>query len=229
MLRLCQVVKRFPERAGVQVLFRDASATGKQANDFVRVLQRRAHLSAGSAVELPGEGELGVVDQIPGVGFIWMGSLHYQDLNQIDGTDGLMFWRHDSGLQFQARPDGSFQVDHPSGTKLAFGPKDQDLPALKASSDVQPGTAADPWIRLTHSSGLALKIDPSGNLTITGLGSVAIGDSNLKRFLMETFVALFNSHTHTSAGSGSPTSSPIVQIQDDQVCSTAKITGQQGS
>lgn len=229
MFRLARVIERFPDKGGVRVLFRDASATGKQANHFVRVLQRRAHPSLGSSVELPAEGELGLLAELSGLGYVWLGSVHMQDQNQIDGTDGLFFWRHDSGVQIQVRPDGSFQLDHPSGTKLAFGPSDADLPALKATSKVAPGTAPDPWVRLTHSSGLSFKVSPSGDLTITGLGSVSIGDSNLKRLVMEPLLDWLASHTHTSASAGSPTSTPIQALDHDSMLSTAKIKAEQGA
>lgn len=61
------------------------------------------------------------------------------------------------------------------------------------------------------SSDSALEIHNSGQtITIKKNGDLEIGGSNLKALVNEAFLTAYDTHTHTSGGSGSPTTPPLV-------------------
>ena len=58
----------------------------------------------------------------------------------------------------------------------------------------------------------ATKLDVADGVITVTAGDVKLGNGGtLRKLITDSFITLFNAHTHTSAASGSPTSAPIVQ------------------
>jgi hypothetical protein len=226
------VIDVLPKKCGVQVQFMDLVEAGSSANDFVRVLQPRMSKGGGAALWLPEIGDLGMV----GVDFqgyyVWIGSLPYQDVNQVDSTKDICYLRHQSGCVLQIRPNGDTEILHSSGSRFTIGKNSGALPVLQASS--QPGKIGDteaPNIEISHSSGASIKIDNDGAVTISGCASVTFQEGD-KRFCMETLVEKFNTHTHLySPGPSSPvdTAVPTVPLVKNEVCSPSTFQGPEGA
>lgn len=158
---------------GVNVVYRDGTATfydAKALGVFVRVLQQRAHPHHGSNLGLPRPGELGVVAELHGGFQVWMGSLHWQDANQVAPDPGLEAHRHDSGVSHRIHADGRSEWSHPSGLRLTVSPDGAALPDLerKGSGIAPPDEArTTPAIELEHPSGLKVHIGTDGSVSVT--------------------------------------------------------------
>jgi phage baseplate assembly protein gpV len=116
-----------------------------------------------------------------------------------------------------AVPAGETWIVHKSGSSLKF----------KTSGAVELVTASD----LNATVGGALNANVTGAASVTSSASAAItaptitlGSSGqtLLQFVTSAFMALFNGHTHTSAASGSPTSTPNQTMSASHMTSTVK-------
>lgn len=229
---LATVSRVLPDRHGVQVRFNDgvhAMDTGDDRTFFVRVLARRAHPQGGAEIELPEVGETGLVIELPNLIQVWIGSIHWQDLNQVDPSPHLAMQRHESGVRRQVRANGDLQFDHPSGLRVTVASKPGALSDLQRKGQAGPvPPKSDCVVEIAHPAGLAatvdkdgaltldfpaggaLAVDKDGKLTIQGFASVQLQDANA-RFCMEDLYTWVKGHVHTSAASGSPTSPPTTQ------------------
>lgn len=239
MIYVAQVVEVLPEVPGIRVRFRDLVRSGFAQADFVRVLMPRMHETGGAASWLPEVDELGLVAEVYGSHFVWLGSLPFLDKNQADLTAGLAFLRHQSGVALQIRDKGDVELLHPSGLRITISKAGGQLPALKATSSPVVGDSTPPIVEIVHPSGAAVTIDASGNGVIHGFASLAFQDGT-KRFSMEglfdylknTVVSWLNAHVHTSGSAGSPTSaptSPVASPVDSDCLSPSSFQGPQGA
>ena len=232
MLYLARVTERLPERGGVAVEFMDLVEAGRSSNDFARVVQARMSKSGGAALWLPEVGELGAVGMTFQGYYLWLGSIPYQDANQVDPSPDIAYLRHQSGVVCQIRANGDTEILHPSGARLTFSKEAGAMDALEATS--QPGMIGDtaaPVVELSHPSGGSIKIDGGGAATLSGFTSIIFQDGD-KRFCMETLVEKFNTHTHLYApGPGSPTDTavPTTPLSKDDVCSPSTFKGPEGA
>jgi hypothetical protein len=193
------------------------------------VLCRRMHPNGGAEVELPQVGELGVVAILPNGLSVWLGSLPYQNENQVDPTEGIFYHRHASGTTIQIRPNGDYQVSHPSGARLTLAQEDGPIGDPQASSrrDVA-GNTSPPKLAATGFVDVTLHGNGEGKLDVSGFDSVQFqGGSH--RFVMDGLLDAFNNHTHGNGNNGSPTTAPNAPLQADSVCSPAKFQGPQGA
>jgi hypothetical protein len=228
-MHFAMVLEQVPERGGVKVRFTDMVESGFAQNDFVRVLCARSSKGGGASQWLPEVGELGVVGVLFNSFYVWVGSLPFQDQNQIDATTDLAFLRHQSGVQTQVRGNGDVEVLHPSGARITISQEAGALPDLQATS--QPATRGNtsaPVIELSHPAGGAIQIDAEGNLVINGFESVTFQDG-AARFVMDALVDSFNNHLHTTTTPGNPTSVPTVPLVKDDVCSPNTFKGPVGA
>lgn len=227
------VTQEIPERHGVLVKFANASSsidTGDESGAFVRVLARRAHPAGGSEIDLPQVGELGVVLELTDGHQVWIGSIHWQDLNQIDPSTWLQLRRHTSGVAHQTRRNGDMQLDHPSGLRITIAEAKGALAALqrKGNATLPPKGPVD--IEVDHPSGLnihidndgalacafpaggGVTIDKDGNFSAAGFSTMSLQDANA-RFCMEALFDYVKTHTHSgvttgSGNSGAPSAPP---------------------
>lgn len=168
-----QVIDQETGAYGVNVVFQDGVATSFSPDTpgtFVRVGQHRAHSQHGSDLGLPRPGELGVVLEMFGGLHVWLCSLNWMDLNQVDPDPGLWMRRHDSGVVSQTRADGRTQWSHPSGLRLTVSPDGAALPELQRKGDgVQPPEEAQavPCLELEHPSGLKVHVSKEGDVAVT--------------------------------------------------------------
>ena len=174
MLFEATVIKVLPKVGGVRVRFRDLVPSGVGVNDFVRVLQRRMSKGGGATLDLPEEGEHGIVGMMAGGTYVWLGSTPLLDGNQVDPTPGLAFYRHRSGLTVQARDNGDFELLHPSGCRLTLGVSAGPLPALQKTSRTYPTGGETPILEIAHPSGTTLTIDASGKVKVTGISDLEL-------------------------------------------------------
>lgn len=81
---------------------------------------------------------------------------------------------------------------------------------------------------------ISIILKPSGEINIknanttikiTSTGNIELGSGTLKKFVTDTFVSLFNSHTHVCASPGSASATPLPQLVEATVC-TSKVTGE---
>ena len=72
-----------------------------------------------------------------------------------------------------------------------------------------PVPAGEMW--LVHQTGSYLKLTTDGKITLNAAAEIDVGNigTALHTLLTDSFMAKFNNHQHTSAGSGSPTSVPL--------------------
>lgn len=222
---LATVAKVLPERHGVLVRFAGGAAsydTGDDSGPFVRVLARRAHPSGGAEVDLPQVGELGVVVELDDQHQVWLGSIHWQDLNQIDPTTDLSMRRHTSGVTRQARANGDVQFDHPSGLRITIAEAKGALPALQRKGDVAQPPVGPVDVEVAHPSGWNMHLDNDGALTLTfpsgglisvdkdgkmmvkNFAEVGLQDANA-RFVMEALFDWVKNHTHSGVQAGGGT------------------------
>jgi len=205
-LNVAKVYKVLPAKHGVLVAFRDGSYSLDGNTTFVRVLAKRAHPVFGASVLLPEVGEQGIVAELDGGMLVWLGSLHYQDGNQIDPTVGLELDIHTSGVVRQTGENGDFEVLHPSGFRMTVS---QDGYAMSAPAKTSSGPtplAAPPYAVLSHPAGGELSIDPDGNLALAGFASLALSLPNSSSLNVDSSgnlsLAGFQSMTFTLAGGG---------------------------
>ena len=234
---LAVVTKVLPDRHGVLVRFPSGIASfdsGDDSGPFVRVLARRAHAAGGAEIELPQKGELGVVLELDDQHQVWLGSLHWQDLNQIDPTPDLSMQRHTSGVTRQIRANGDMQLDHPSGLRITIAEAQGALPALQRKGDAAQPPVGPVDVELAHPSGWNMHLDNDGALTVSfpaggtisvdkdgklvvkDFAEVSLQDANA-RFCMEGLLDWVKGHKHTSSASGSPTSTPTTQPPDSSL------------
>jgi hypothetical protein len=218
---LATVTRVLPDRHGVQVRFGDGVHTidpGNTSMNFVRVLAKRAHPQAGAEVRYPRIGEQGIVLELPSMHQVWIGSLHWQDNNQIDPTDGIEIDKHDSGIIEQKRPNGDMQLDHPSGLRVTIAQASGPLSTLKRTGAAGPVPQKTPcFLEIEHPSGLKLAVDKDGGLTLSDAAGnpqlaissdgKAVVQGGASKFLMEPFFQWAQNHTHggVQAGSGATT------------------------
>lgn len=229
------VTQVLPERHGVLVSFRDGAYFPQDGARFVRVLASRGHASGGASIRLPQVGELGVVAEVDELLSVWLGSLHWQDANQVDAEPFLDAFMHESGVRWHVHRNGDLQVDHPSGACFRIVEEGGDkqggpLPRPHGSNVPSEAVTAAPWVVLdhpttgtlkmhpdgtlevAHKSGGSISVDPAGHLVIHGFASQTFQDGT-KRFCMEDFFTWAKTHTHTgvqagSGVSGQPSSPP---------------------
>lgn len=235
MLHAAEVIEVLPRVGGVRVRYRDLVQSGR--GDFVRVLQGRMHSTGGAALWLPEEGELGVVGDVSGLFQVWMGSLPYQDASQVDPSPGILYVRHQSGLEIQVRKEGDFQLSHPSGFRLTVAQAAGALPGLKATSlPASSGDVGAPVLEIVHPSGAMVSIDRDGNGKIEGFQSLALQGGS-KRFAMEGLAdwiqgALgdwLKAHAHpVSGGSTLAPSTPPPVLAKDKALTPSSLVGPQG-
>ena len=113
MIYAAVVVEVMPELPGVRVRFKDLVRSGFAQYDFARVLMPRMSPLGGASAWLPEVDEFGLVAELDGGYFVWLGSLPFLDKNQIDPTPGIAYLRHQSGVVVQARQNGDLEVAHP--------------------------------------------------------------------------------------------------------------------
>lgn len=232
------VTDQLPDRGGVLVRFLDGfQMPGGAAEDFgwVRVLQPQAHPAGAARVCLPEPGETGIVLVLPKGMHVWLGSMHWQNSNRIDGESGFFLDRLPNGVQTQARLDGAaWQWEHPSGLRVTVTKDGVAMPAPARHGDGAEVSPGEVGVEVAHPKGPTLRIKPDGAMEVATMGGGLLqvdADGNLdasgfasvtfqagsKRFAMEgffdwvkdTLVTWTKAHTHTSASSGSPTSPPI--------------------
>jgi hypothetical protein len=226
---MATVSKVLPDRHGVLVTLNNGVGsidTGDTDGHFVRVLARRAHPNRGAEIMLPEVGELGLVLELNDLHQFWVGSIHWQGNNQVDGTEELTMLRHGSGVLHQTRQNGDVQFDHPSGLRVTVAAVQGALEALGRHGDagVEPGKG-DCDLELEHPSGLKIHVDKDGALTTTfpaggsfavdkdgalvaqGFASMALQDANA-RFCMEALFDWAKTHQHTAQGATSITTKP---------------------
>jgi hypothetical protein len=177
MFREATVVELIPDRGGVRVLFRDLVRSGFGASDFVRVLQPRMHDTGGACLWLPEVGEYGVVAPL-GDGFVWVGSLAFQNANQVDPSPGIFYVRHQSGTVIQIRGNGDFEAAHPSGARITLSKAGGALPELKATSKpMVGGDPGDPVVEISHPSGAMVAISSGGDVSASTPANVNVEGS----------------------------------------------------
>ena len=171
------VVSVVPERHGVLVAYRDGSFNLPGSGRFVRVLAQRAHPDGGASVVLPQPGELGLVLELDPVNSIWLGSIHQQGRNQVEGDPFLESHRHESGVLTQIRRNGDTQFDHPSGLCVRVVEVGGDpevpgaaLPKPRGPLPSEETVAPAPWVVLDHPTAGTLTVDPEGGLVLDHLG-----------------------------------------------------------
>ena len=77
-------------------------------------------------------------------------------------------------------------------------------------------------------SGEIVIANASQEIKITSTGNIELGSGTLKKLVTDTFVGLFNSHTHNfpaPPASGAPTGPPLIPLVEASVCTT-KVTGE---
>jgi hypothetical protein len=229
---MATVSKVLPDRGGVLVIFDNGVGsidTGQSDGHFVRVLARRAHPTRGSVIELPEEGELGLVLELDNLMQFWVGGIYWQGNNQLDGTPLLSMSRDGSGVLRQTRQNGDVQFDHPSGLRVTVAAVQGPLAALgrTGQAGVEP-PKGDCDIELEHPSGLKAHVDKDGALTLTlpaggvisvdkdgaflaqGFASMGLQDANA-RFCMEDLWTWAKDHKHTAQGATAITTIPTTQ------------------
>lgn len=232
--RMATCTMVLPEKHGVLVSFGNGvGSIGGDDGPFVRVLARRAHPTRGAEVDLPEVGELGLVIELSDLHQFWIGGIHWQENNQVDGAEELAMRRHGSGVLHQTRQNGDMQFDHPSGLRVTLAGAQGALEALKRHGPegvVPPETKCD--LELEHPSGLKIHVDPDGALTMDfpaggsfavdkdgalvaqGFASMALQDANA-RFCMEALVDWVKTHKHISTGATSITTVPTTLPGED--------------
>ncbi|HWQ07803.1 MAG TPA: hypothetical protein VN436_01800 [Holophaga sp.] len=181
---LAIVTKVLPAKHGVLVSYRNAvehlqgTDDGSDVQSFVRVLERRAHSYGGSTLNLPEVGEMGLVAMVePGLS-VWMGSLPWEDTNQMDSRSGLAAWHHSSGTEVLCTEAGDMQLTHPSGFRITIAALDGGaIPVLQGTSPADKVRGAggdDPHMVIYHPSGWTAHLDDEGNLKIDSPASVEI-------------------------------------------------------
>ena len=171
MISPAVVTKVLWDRHGVMVAFRDGVYFPSTGQRFVRVLASRAHASGGASISLPQEGELGLVVEVDENLSVWLGSIHWQDANQVEAEPFLDSFRHESAVHRHLHRNGDMQLDHPSGLCLRVveqggdgegGPLDQPH-----GSNVPPVTVTPaPWVALDHPTAGSLRLHPDGTLEV---------------------------------------------------------------
>jgi hypothetical protein len=235
MISPAYVIQVLQAQHGVLVAFRDGVYFPDGGHRFVRVLASRAHASGGAAIRLPQVGELGLVVEVDEALSVWLGSLHWDAVNQVDGEPFLDSFQHESGLRRHVHRNGDVQLEHPSGTCLRIVESGSDgqgarLPYPHGNNVPQETQTAAPWVILdhpkagslrlhpdgtfefAHASGGGISVDPGGHLVMHGFASQTFQDGT-KRFCMEDFFTWAETHTHSgvttgSGNSGAPVSPP---------------------
>jgi hypothetical protein len=186
----------------------------------------------GAALWLPEPGELGVVGVLLAGYYVWLGSLPFQEKNQVDPTKDIYYLRHQSGVVVQIRPNGDHEIIHPSGSRISISQDGGALPVLQTKNATPQikGNTSPPTIEISHPSGGMIQIDGDGHLNVEGFASVTFQAGD-KRFCMDTLVDRFNSHTHPYIDDGSPmtTSGPTTALVKNEVCSPATFLGPEGA
>ena len=180
MLYEAVVTEVLPKVGGVRVRFRDLVPSGFGINDYVRVLCRRMSTQGGAALDLPELGEHGVVGRLAGGTCVWLGATPFLDQNQVDPTEGIAYDRHRSGVVFQERDNGDFEIAHPSGLRFTVSADGAALPSLQATSRPLPRGGGVPTVNISHPSGTTVSISAAGSLTGTVVGDIdLIGSEDL--------------------------------------------------
>ncbi len=225
LISAAYVIEVVPSQHGVLVAFRDSAYFPVGGPRFVRVLATRAHASGGAAIRLPQVGELGLVVEVDETLTVWLGSIHWQDSNQVDAERYLDSFQHESGVRRHIHRNGDTQLEHPSGVCLRIVEAGGDgvggpLPPPHGSTETQEVVTAAPWVILdhpkagsmrmhpdgtlevAHPSGGGISIDPSGHLVLHGFASQTFQDGQ-KRFCMEDLFTWAQTHTHSGVTTGS--------------------------
>jgi len=239
MIYAAVVVEVMPEVPGVRVRFKDLVRSGFAQYDFARVMVPKMAPLGGASAWMPEVDEFGIVAELVGGYYVWLGSLPFLDKNQIDPTPGIAYLKHQSGVVLQVRQNGDFEVAHPSGLRLTVSRDGAALPALQASSNPPVGDTVVPVLSIVHPSGAEVKVDKDGHGIVHGFASLTFQDG-IKRFSMEglfsyvkdTLVPWINGHQHTATGATSITTAPSssVSVPVDSSClSPATFKGPQGA
>jgi hypothetical protein len=224
---------------GVRVQFKDLVRSGFAQYDFARVMVPKMAPLGGASSWLPEVGEFGIVAELDGGYYVWLGALPFMDKNQSDPTPGIAYLKHQSGVVLQVRQNGDFEVAHPSGLRLTVSRDGAALPALQASSNPPVGDTVVPILSLVHPSGAEVKVDADGHGLVHGFASLTFQDGD-KRFSMEglfsyvkdTLVPWIKGHKHTATGATAITTVPTSLPEDpvDSSClSPAAFKGPQGA
>lgn len=120
---------------------------------------------------------------------------------------GIKVDRHESSTYHITLPSGVDEQKWADGSYLVAGSTSsydmsQENPAWNAPTQSTPFNFV-----FHHPSGLSIEVDPTGKLTINPVNGVAIGGTSAVA-LSGTLGTWLVGHTHTSAASGSPTSTP---------------------
>ena len=174
MLYEAVVTEVLPKVGGVRVRFRDLVPSGFGINDYVRVLCKRMSAQGGAALDLPEPGEHGVVGRMAGGTCVWLGATPFLDQNQVDPTEGIAYYRHRSGVVFQERDNGDFEIAHPSGLRFTVSADGAALPSLQATSKPLPRGGGVPTVILSHPSGTQIIITPDGSESGVVTGDVSL-------------------------------------------------------
>lgn len=171
MISPARVIQVLPDLHGVMVAFRDGVYFPENGDRFVRVLAARGHASGGASIQLPQVGELGLVAEVDEILSVWLGSIHWQDANQVDGEPYLDSFRHESGVHRHLHRNGDLQLDHPSGVclRIVEDGKDGSGSPLDAphGSNVPPLTVTPaPWVILDHPTAGSFRMHPDGTLEV---------------------------------------------------------------
>jgi hypothetical protein len=162
------VTKVLPEVAGVRVRFRDLVPSGFGMNDYALVLNARMSSKGGASLWLPEVEEHGLVAQLTGGIYVWLGSLPFLDKNQVDPTPNIAYMRHASGVTAQVRDNGDFEILHPSGFRITVSASGGAMPALQRSAQVDSHGGASPKLIISHPSGALFSIDQGGDVKVEG-------------------------------------------------------------
>lgn len=234
------VTKVLRDRHGVMVAFRDGAYFPSSGRRFVRVLADRGHASGGASIRLPQEGELGLVVEVDENLSVWLGSLHWQESNQVDTEPFLDAFRHESGFRRHLHRNGDLQLDHPSGVCLRIVERGGDgagspLDAPHGSNLPEESVTSAPWVILdhptagsfrmhpdgslevAHKAGGSFHVDPDGHLKVHGFASQTFQDGT-KRFCMEDLWTWAKTHKHSGVqAGGATTGNPSTPPPDSSV------------
>lgn len=178
---LAQVTDALPSDHAVEVMLSSLSGSygGSPSRALkVHVMEHRAGMYHGN-LDLPRRGDWGLVvfphgsDQLP----VWIGSL-YQDFNTLaTANEQERISQHDSGVWSRTAKDGTVEWSHPSGTFIHVGTG--TALSSRTRQERQGATRREvPYaipprppitVHVQHSSGTLVSIDPTGNITVTGV------------------------------------------------------------
>lgn len=185
-MRLAQVVAVHPSRRTVDLVFADTGLRVAEAHvlsslvasdagewDFPSVPKPQSEQSAGG-LSATGRQLMAGIDFVEGRPVV-MGFFHPMNGQMAFKEDDRQVYRHQSGVVTTIAPDGSIETWHPSGSyfRMGTGPH-QSLASISANQNwVERSDAPKPTITVISGT-FSLTIDPSGNISLTTSGNVAM-------------------------------------------------------